>query len=333
MDFSVYAMRGVPEWADAVFASLKGGEGRFGWSYIETADLRKLKAKIDEGGWDSLSSDEKECYQEFLLELQPNDYVVYINVPTQGQCTVAKVTGPYFWRYEDDDFNHRFPVDPESVHVFDRNADIVHPALRRRLKLPGRKWQIHLKDEFAGLLEALEKGVTPAPATAGSNLRFLSKELRPLLRRITREIQHTHPNTDLEELITETFRNIPGVVDVKRRGGPADHGADILVTFEAGLPIEGLRHEAVMVVQVKSYEGEHYDTKAVDDIDRAFQHYQKNEKMNVSMGLIVSTADSVTDGVRQEAQKLQEKTGKPIALLVGPDVAKFILKYATHLET
>jgi hypothetical protein len=79
-DYKIYALKGDPEWSDLVFSSFQKGEGRFGWSYIETADLRKLQKRIDKDGWESLSEDEKACYQPFLLDFQPGDYVVYINI-------------------------------------------------------------------------------------------------------------------------------------------------------------------------------------------------------------------------------------------------------------
>ncbi len=67
MDFTIYALKGSSEWFD-ILPSLKNGEGRFGWSYIESADLRKLKQRVDTDGWDSLSDEEKDCYQAFLLD-------------------------------------------------------------------------------------------------------------------------------------------------------------------------------------------------------------------------------------------------------------------------
>lgn len=68
-----------------------------------------LNAKVDAGGWTNLSPEEQDCYQAFLLDLKDGDYVVYINVPDYGKCSLARVTGPYFWRYDGEDFNHRFP--------------------------------------------------------------------------------------------------------------------------------------------------------------------------------------------------------------------------------
>jgi hypothetical protein len=325
MDYTIWALKSSSEWFD-ILSSLKKGEGRFGYSYIDTADLRKLKQQIAASGWDSLSEEEQDCYQGFLLDIKAGDYVVYINAPEWGKCTVAKVTGEYQWKYTDEDFNHRFPVDPNSIYVFDRNDASLHPALRSRLVLPGRKWQIYLKKEFEELLEALEKGIQPTPRTPSDNLQYLSNEIQPFLLEITQRIQHTHPNYDLEKLIAEVFKNIPGVVNVLSQGGSQDYGADIMVTFDEGLPIPGLEKQTVLVVQVKSYEGEHWSTRAVEDIKRAFERYPE-----ASMGLIISTADSITETVEVELDKLREECGKPISLLIGPDVAAFLLRYGTKL--
>lgn len=80
MNGTIYALKvgGVEQ---EVFRSIQQGEGRFGWSYIENADLHYLSDKWQKGGWSSLSADEQACYQGFLLDIKPNDYVVV------RQCT------------------------------------------------------------------------------------------------------------------------------------------------------------------------------------------------------------------------------------------------------
>lgn len=322
---NIYALIGNSEWCD-ISASLKSGEGRFGWSYEETADLYSLRDRIASKGWDDLSKNEQNCYQGFLLDLKAGDYVAYINIPEWGKCTVAKVNGPYTWRYEDEDFNHRFPVDPDSIRVFDRNDKHVHPALSARLKLQRRWWRIYLEKEFSDLLASLDIGDIAKARTPEDNLRFLSDEIQPLLVKITEHIHHTHPNYDFEKLMAEVFKEVPGVVDVELKGGAGDHGADLLVTYKHGLPIPGLEQDQVLVVQVKSYEGEHWDTQAAKDIRRAFEHYPQAE-----MGLIVSTASSSTEQLDSALQKLVEESKKPVALLVGSDVSAFILRYGAKL--
>ena len=122
------------------------------------------------------------------------------------------------------------------------------------------------------------------------------------------------------------MKNVPGVREVKWQGGAGDHGADILVIFEAGLPIPGLQQQQEWVIQVKSFEGLLWDTKAVEDIRRAFDHYP-----NANMGLIVSTATSSTEPFDSALEKLREETGKTVHLLIGPDVARFFLRFGGHL--
>ena len=327
----IYALKGDPDQTYDVLASLKQGEGRFGWSYIKTANLRELQKKIDTLGWEAgLTEKEKDCYQGFLLELKENDYVVYINIPEWGKCTLARVTGPYFWRFEDikgTDFNHRFPVDPASVEVFDRNAAFVHPSLSARLKLRGRYWRIYLQDEFEDLVKALKDGVVSQPRKPPDNLAFLAKAIQPLLINITKEIHRANPNRDLEALLAEVLKTVPGVrgSELKWQGGRGDHGADLIVIFESGLPVPGLQRQTTCVVQVKSFEGEHWDTTAVDDIRRAFDHYPEAE-----MGLIVSTATSSTEKLESSLDKIREETGKTVSLLIA-DVAAFLLRFGGDL--
>ena len=321
-DFTIYALKGDqenPKCAGMLHSSLKKGEGRFGWSYIETANLYELKKRIEKDGWASLSDEERNCYQAFLLDIREDDYVVYINVPEWGKCTLARVTRPYFWQHEDDDFNHRFGVDLESVREFDRNA--VHPWLSARLKLQRRWWRIHGgQEKFNELVENLKAGKAGNKQTPEIRRELLQKQIQPFLTAITKAIHDTHPNKALEDLLAEIFKNVPGVKDVEKKGGPKDHGADLLVHFESGMPIP----PQTCVVQVKSFEGEHWDTGAVNDIKRAFEHYPEAD-----MGLIVSTAASSTNVLDEAIDKLQKRTGKSVSLLIGKDVADFVLRFGS----
>ena len=302
-----------------LYSSLKESEGRFGWSYIETADLSQLKTRIEEDGWNSLSTEERDCYQDFLLGIRENDYVVYINVPQWGRCTLARVNRPYYWRWEDGDFNHRFGVERDSVFDFDRNDEIVHPWLSARLKLPGRWWHIDGgQEKFEELVERLEAGIAGRSRTPETGRDLLCQEIQPLLDEITKKIHETHPNKALEDLLAKTFKNVHGVKKVEKKGGPTDRGADLLVEFESVMPIP----PQTCVIQVKSFEGEHWSTRAVDDIKRAFEHYPEAD-----MGLIVSTASSSSDALDKAIEKLQKETGKSVSLLIGKEVADFVLRF------
>lgn len=321
-DATIYAIKGDEEDPTLQYNSLLQGEGRFGWSYVNTADLRRLKNQIDEKGWDSLTKEEQECYHEFLLRIKPDDYVVFVNVPEWGKCTLARVTSPYFFRFDSSDFNHRFGVDPSSVRSFDRNDATVHPHLSARLKLRGRQWQIYAPDEFNQLLLSLTAGIIGKIRDLNDNALFLTKELKPLMEEVTRKIHHTHPNYDLEALVETIFNKMPNVRRVVRQGGAGDRGADILVTYGTGLPIPGLQIDETCVVQVKSYEGEHWDTKAVSDIRHAFDHYP-----DAKVGLIISTAEKGSEALDRELENLKKEHGKSVYFLCGAEVAALFLRF------
>ena len=319
--YTIYALRPDKEgyWAMCIYSSLKKGESRFGWSGIESGDLRELSARVEDQGWDSLSEKEGECYRSacFLLDIEKNDYVVHINVPEWGKCTLARVTEPYSWRFEDRDFNHRIPVDPTSVKVFDHNdRNLVHPRLSRSLKLQGRYWRIGHHTEFDDLLMSLGDEQKPRD--------FLREDVHEPLTRLAERIHHASPGKDLEPLVQRALERIPGVRIVERKSGRGDQGADLLVYFQSGLPmVPGLERESLCLVQVKAYEGELWDTRAVNDIRRALDYYP-----DADMALIASTAIKGSPVLDEEIEKLQQDRGKPVVLLLGAELAAFLAYWA-----
>lgn len=326
---AIYALKPNPDkkWGAAIYNSLINGEARFGWSYVPTADLHLMKEKIENEGWNSLSSDEKLCWLPYLLTIQKDDYVVYVNTPTFGKCTLAKVTKPYYFKLHDDliydwgaDGNHCFGVDIESIKTFDRNESCVHPALSRRLKLQGRYWQIYTTKEFDDLLECLK--IENRKADKRDNIEFLKKDMNTVWEEIGFKIHHTHPGKELEPFVAKLFGTIPNAkIKINGSGWKTDYGADIIVSYLDG-PEDfiSLQSEKIMVVQVKSYVGNHIDTKAVDDIESAIG------KFNANLGLIVSTAKS-TEILEAEIQKASQRLNVPIAICDGPELAKLAAKY------
>jgi hypothetical protein len=332
IDYTIWAIKGARDEGlpDAernaeLRESLKNGIARFGWSYVSTADLTKLQERINRDGWDSLSDQEKDCYQPFLLEVQPNDWWVYINVPQDGRCCAARVIGRYNWLGEPGDFNHSVSVDPVSFFEFSRGDAAVHPYLKARLMLQGRKWRINARDDFERLVECAHSGRLGTLSTPATDVGILASELEPVLAQITSRIQRAYPHKKLEFLLEEVFRKIPGT-RVTRQGGAGDHGADIIVEYDDWLVMEALLPSKKCVVQVKSYEGEMSDTGAVDDIRRAFEQYP-----DADMGLIVSTAEGRTQKVDAALDELKDRVKKPVGLLLGRDLARFVLRYGLDL--
>ncbi|MGA9796688.1 MAG: restriction endonuclease [Rhizomicrobium sp.] len=321
----VVAIKGDPDNPALQFDSLQKGEGRYGWSASDTVDLRNLQRQIEASGWGSLTDEQKESYSyaAFLLQLKENDYVIFVNVPEWGKCTFARVSEPYYFQHEDEDFNHRFGVDTNSIRTFDRNDADVHPFLSARLKLRGAHWEIYAREEFDSLIGVLaNRAGNERSRSHIDNLTFLLNEIRPQLKEVTRSIHHTHPNYDLEVFVERIFKLMPGIREVRRQGGAGDHGADILVTYTSGLPIPSLQNEETCVVQIKSFSGEHWDTQAVDDIGRAFERYP-----DATRGLIISTADDSSPALEVALDRLKQVTGKMVHLLIGADLAVLFLRF------
>lgn len=325
-EVQLFALKGDADWTETVVSSLAQGVGRFGWSFKDGCDLRVLKSRIEASGWESLTKNEQECFQPFLLDLNTGDWVVYVNVPVWGQCTMACVSGPYYWEWTDTDFNHRFSVDTSTVRQFDRNDIAVEPHLSQRLKLRGRYWRIYAEAEFKALLANLAAGGVPQPRTTQSSAALLGRDIEPLLRQITERIQRLNPNYDFEALLELVFRGMPNVRRVVRQGGAGDHGADLIIEYESGLPIPALQTQHTCVVQAKSYVGEQWDTRAVEDIARAFVRYP-----TADVGLIVSTAEASTPRLDAAIDALRTSSGRRVELLIGADVARLLLRFGSTL--
>lgn len=326
---AIYALKPNPDpkWGAAIYNSLINGEARFGWSYVPTADLHLMRERIEKEGWSSLSGDEPNCWLPYLLSIQKGDYLVYVNTPTRGKCTLAKVTKPYYFKLHDDliydwgaDGNHCFGVDIESIKTFDRNESCVHPALSRRLKLQGRYWQIYTVKEFDDLLGCLQD--KNRSTGKKDNIEFLKEDMNSVWEEIGSKIHHTHPGKELEPFVAKLFERMPNAkIKLNGSGWKTDYGADIIVSYLDG-PEDfiSLQSEKILVVQVKSYTGNHVDIKAVKDITTAI------EKFNAHFGLIVSTAKS-TDNLEDEIQKASHDLKVPIAICDGPELAKLAAKY------
>ena len=339
-----------------VSRSLRDGIARMSWGYLGKnggpvdGDLRRIKNTIDKQGWQALHPDDEGRFQQYLLELNEGDWIVYVNLPEWGMCMAARVTGTYHWdEANHDDCNHCLPVDPASVIEFDRNDARVHPAISARLRLQGRQWRIWYVADFLNSIAALSgtqqsvvtprqgsSGAVAIPASSngptasvrkravGDGIGHWLKAIEEQLNGITQQLQHAHPNYDLEKLLEETFRRVPGVVEVERKGGRSDHGADLIVTSRSGL-VAALERDDVCVVQVKSFRGTHDDPAAVKDIERAFDHYPE-----ATQGLIVSTADVSGPNFDKALEELESKTDKPVGVMMGKDVGLFVLEAGLH---
>jgi hypothetical protein len=309
------------EYVKFISDSVKAGVSRFGWSWFDGADLNILKNKK----WGEMSNDEQNVWSKsgFLLDIAECDWIVHINVPEWGKCTIAKVIKPYYFdkNATDKDFRHCIGVDQASVIEFDRNDPNIHPLVSRKLKLRGRFWRIYCEKEFFQSLENLKNNAIDLGGQ-GKGTFFLKAELSEPLKQITKLIHKNHDGKNLETFIAAVFREVPYVENVIENGfgWGTDYGADLIIEYRSGLPINGLEKIEKIVVQIKSYEGEHWETHAVDQIEEAIN------KFEADAGMLITTAEK-TMHLQEAMDRLASKIEKPIALLAGEDIARFVLKY------
>lgn len=310
-------------------ASIKKGISRYGWGYMDESDLNKLDPKP----FSEMSEHENKCWAKanFLLDIAVGDWIVHVNLPEWGACIAGQVIEPYSFEQEDNeisDFRHMIKLDTSTIVEFDRNDDTVLPIISSRLKLMGGHWRIKYVDEFLQTIQNIKADELGKKDDESVGIFYFKKDLSPLLKEITKKIQKTHPGGKLENLIAEVFRKVPNVIDVyehgRYKGFGTDNGADLIVTYQSGLSISNLEKQEKLIVQVKSYTDEHWDTDAVDQIEDGITEF------SADAGLIISTAES-TEDLEAAIEALSNKLEKPIGLISGEETAKFVLKYGGGL--
>ena len=334
----IYALKTAPTANDEfsqpkIFQDLKNGKGRFGWSFTNNGNLLEIQNLLQGNDWNysSLDDSQHEIWSNtnFLLNIEINDYIVYINLPSYGRCSIGKVTNKYNFDkgfFCDDfdyaegclDFRHYIPV--KFMGDFLRNGRNVHPHLYRRLVLQGRWWRIYAEEEFNELLNSLDEEKGNIEITLDHTLNLFSEEIEEDLKSINQKILHTHPNKSLEEFIAFILKGIPIVfpesVEIKK--GRSDFGADIIAEYRN----EIINSVEKIAIQAKAYEGTMGYQKAINDIDQAFKHDN-----SFTQGLIIGTAIEISNEFENALENLRKKHNKPIGLLIGTDLAKWVLKF------
>ena len=307
--------------------SLKQGISRFGWGYIDTADIRILESKP----WKQMTEKELFVWKKtsFLSKIKKGDWIVHINVPKWGSVTAGQVIEEYNFEKNDNelsDFRHFFKLDLKTIVEFNRNDQNVHPLVSRKLKLRGKYWRVYAEREFFESLDNLRNRNVSLKDNSTIGVHYLKNELKTFYDEITKLIHDTHPEKKLEYFLANVFENIPNVTEVKVNGSGwgTDYGADIIVKYNSGLEILDLSKEDTLVIQVKSYEGHHWSTNAVDQIKMAIKTF------NADAGMIITTAKS-TEKIEKEIENVSNELEIPISLIAGDNVAKFVLKYGKDL--
>jgi len=290
-------------------------------------EIRRGKSRF--GMWDQAVSLREQHHGRngFLLRIRKGDWIVHVNCPRYGQCVAVQATGEY--QFDEGiecgwgrDFHNCIPVDPGSIVEFERTGRNVVPSVNLS---PLRRGQRVLQvEDFLRSLENIRTNAYGQDSEHSRGVLHLRERMQDeVLPRITQLIHEMNRSKEFERFLHGIFDAMPNVESIQNGfGWRPDHGADLIVTFQN--PIIGVNLSTKLVVQAKSYEGEHYDTKAVDQVLEGI------EKYGADGGLLITTAGK-TEALEDYVRRATEKSGKVIDVIAGDDVARFVIRYAPEV--
>ena len=280
------------------------------------------------GMWDQKVS-LKENYHggnRFLLQVKPGDWIVHVNSPQYGHCVAAQATGTYGfdegilcpWGI---DFRNYIPVAPETIVEFKRNDRNVAPSVNLS---PMRRGQRVLQvEDFLRSLENLKNHTVVDYIELRSVTHLRERFNEELLPRVTKYIHNLNRGKDFERFLHQIFEKMPNVLSIQNGfGWRSDHGADLIVEFQN--PIVGITLSSKLIVQAKSYCGDHADLFAIDQIVEGIFKYKGHG------GLLVTTGKR-TEQLENYAINKSREISMPIDIIAGSEVASFVMRYGLDL--
>ncbi len=306
----------------------------FAFARIEDDDARKLvyeeikKGRSRFGMWDQTKSLKEEYFgrNRLLLEIRTDDWIVHVNMPAYGKCVAVQVAGEYQFDGGVEcslgrDFHNVIPNQLDTMVEFDRSDRNVLPSVN--LSPHKRIQRVHQVADFLESLDNLrQRRYSPENPESRSSIH-LKNRLSKLLPEITRAIHEMNKSKEFERFLHKIFSALPNTKSTPNGfGWKTDNGADLLVEFWN--PILGIDLTTKLVVQAKSYEGDHFDLTAVDQIVNGISNFEADG------GLLITTANktqALEDCIRNKSEELK----KPIYLIAGTEVAEFALRYAPEM--
>jgi len=237
---------------DGIYASLKDGKARLGWSYSDDLDLRKVRLKIDQH--EVLSEEERVAWRGkgFLEYVQLGDYLLYANQPKDGQFCIVQVLqegGEYDYGPEQDSVSGDFRSYRRCQLLcppIDKIDAVVPPIIRSRLGLQGRFFCLYDMKELEVLLSRLKE---VGKQEIGADARF-ERIIRELHKHVPKLVHHEFPQHDLSrKFCKELFGRIGYPFEIQE--GSGEKGSDIVVSISNPL----LSDEFRVGIQVFSYTG------------------------------------------------------------------------------
>lgn len=290
-------------------------------------EIKRGKSRF--GMWDQEHSLTDKYYgpNDFLLRIKPGDWIVHVNSPQYGRCLAVQTAGTYefdkglrcSWG---DDFCNYIPNDPSTIVEFDRNDNRIVPSVNLR---PMRRGQRVLEvDDFLNSIASLKSAKNDSSNSELRGVLHLREKMNSdILPRVTKYIHTLNRSKEFENFLFEVFNSLPNVETIKNGfGWGTDHGADLIVDFLN--PVVGVSLKSRLVVQAKSYSGKHHELDAIDQVVQGMKEY------NAGAGLLITTGE-LTEELEDYARIKTDEVGKPIDIIAGSEVARFVLQCAPNI--
>lgn len=320
---------------DFIQQELALGRLRQGWGSRPDDDLRLLSKKKSA---QKLNEHEARVWRNRRLldsepdGLKPGDVVVLPNLPEQGQWTLARVTGGYDFSpvllpgLSHPDYGHIVAVTPirepgGQLAIVEADNHHVDARLRASMRNQSRMWSVDaLGSAVDALIRAIETGEdigTPEPEVRKADGFF--KAVRSAAWQY---IESRYKGAELEHLIQLLFERIYTGGRVERSAGPGEKGADLIVFTQDPLGIE-----YKIAVQVKRHDGVEHETRALRQIEQARGHHR------IDAGVVVTTAEDVSDAFQAAREALEEKLGIDIRVVTRDELVELVMTNLSKLKS
>jgi hypothetical protein len=339
-------MRTDRENSGLILEELRLGRLRQGWGYDGSQDLHLLVKKRQAG--EEFTSAERDAWRNRPMlggehGINTGDIVLVPNLPSSGEFLLLEVEGPY--RFEPlklhgetdvnglgQDYGHILPVGKiEKPVPIPMQDEQVHAGLRGSLTCRSRLWSI---SDYGENVEELLHARRPAQEwdLDGAFRRTIDDALRgvedTLEAQISEHLGKRFSRAELEVPCARILRHLFPGATVERHGGPAEHGADIVVTWEDPLAVSGsasgLSWRAVF--QVKDWNGTATDTTGVDQLAVAVHHY--SDEYPVRGAYLLTFCDGESETFRTHRETTSKELGLPIVLVGRSRLLSLFRTYA-----
>lgn len=315
---------------DFILRELEQGRLRQGWGRKREHDLRILAQKVQSKK--KLSDEDASVWRNRrLLDTEPDglkkgDVIVIPNLPEQGHWVLARATGGYDFSpikvpgSAGFDYGHIVAVTPVrnpsgKIAIVEADNEHVDAKLRATMRNQSRMWAIDaLGSTVETLIDAIGAGkntLTPEP-----EIRKAEGFFEAVRQAAWQHIESKYKGAEFEHLVRRLFECIYKDGRVEHWGGPGEKGADLIVFTRDPLGIE-----YKIAVQVKLHDGVENDTSALAQIKQAREHHK------VDAGVVVTTAEQMSEAFLTKRGALEEELGIDIRIVSRDEFVELMMAH------